>query len=617
MKKPVNIKKIILPNLPYLLFVLLGTKCGQAARIAPGMDFSQKALHILDGFRLAFKSLLPSFHPADLLVGLLIAAALRLAVYVKGKNAKKFRKNMEYGSARWGTAADIAPYVDPASENNIILTQTESLTMNSRPKDPKTARNKNVLVIGGSGSGKTRFFIKPNLMQCQSKDYPVSFVVTDPKGSIVVECGRLLERNNYRIKIFNTINFSKSMHYNPFAYIHSEKDILKLVNTLICNTKGDGKSGDDFWVKAETLLYCALIGYIHYEAPEEEQNFATLIELVNAMEVREDDESFENPVDIAFKELEKDKPNHFAVRQYKKYKLAAGKTAKSINISCGARLAPFDIAELREITMYDELELDTLGDKIYDNPDAKDGSFKKTALFLIMSDTDSTFNFLISMIYSQLFNLLCEKADDQYKGRLPVHVRCLIDEAANIGQIPNLEKLMATIRSREISACLVLQAQSQLKALYKDNADTIIGNCDTSIFLGGKEPTTLKELNQALGKETIDTFNTGESRGREVSHSLNYQKLGKDLATVDELAVLDGSKCILQLRGVRPFLSNKFDITQHKNYKYLSDANPKNEFDIEKFLSHRLKPKQDEAYNVFEVDMSEADEAAGEQPAFS
>ena len=617
MKKPVNIKKIILPNLPYLLFALLGTKCGQAARLAPGLDFSQKALHILDGFRLAFESLLPSFRPADLLVGVLIAGALRLAVYVKGKNAKKFRKNMEYGSARWGTHEDIAPYIDPVFENNIILTQTESLTMNNRPKDPRTARNKNVLVIGGSGSGKTRFFIKPNLMQCQSKDYPVSFVVTDPKGSIVVECGRLLEKNNYRIKIFNTINFSKSMHYNPFAYIHSEKDILKLVNTLICNTKGDGKSGDDFWVKAETLLYCALIGYIHYEAPEEEQNFATLIELVNAMEVREDDETFENPVDIAFKELEKDKPNHFAVRQYKKYKLAAGKTAKSINISCGARLAPFDIAELREITMYDELELDTLGDKIYDNPEAKDGSFKKTALFLIMSDTDSTFNFLISMIYSQLFNLLCEKADDQYKGRLPVHVRCLIDEAANIGQIPNLEKLMATIRSREISACLVLQAQSQLKALYKDNADTIIGNCDTSIFLGGKEPTTLKELNQALGKETIDTFNTGESRGREVSHSLNYQKLGKDLATVDELAVLDGSKCILQLRGVRPFLSNKFDITQHKNYRYLSDTNPKNEFDIEKFLSHRLKPKQDEAYNVFEVDVSEADEAAGRSPAFS
>ena len=617
MKKPVNIKKIILPNLPYLLFALLGTKCGQAARLAPGLDFSQKTLHILDGFRLAFESLLPSVHPADLLVGVLIAAALRLAVYVKGKNAKKFRKNMEYGSARWGKPEDIAPYIDPVFENNIILTQTESLTMNNRPKDPRTARNKNVLVIGGSGSGKTRFFIKPNLMQCQSKDYPVSFVVTDPKGSIVVECGRLLEKNNYRIKIFNTINFSKSMHYNPFAYIHSEKDILKLVNTLICNTKGDGKSGDDFWVKAETLLYCALIGYIHYEAPEEEQNFATLIELVNAMEVREDDETFENPVDIAFKELEKDKPNHFAVRQYKKYKLAAGKTAKSINISCGARLAPFDIAELREITMYDELELDTLGDKIYDSPDAKDERFKKTALFLIMSDTDSTFNFLISMIYSQLFNLLCEKADDQYKGRLPVHVRCLIDEAANIGQIPNLEKLMATIRSREISACLVLQAQSQLKALYKDNADTIIGNCDTSIFLGGKEPTTLKELNQALGKETIDTFNTGESRGREVSHSLNYQKLGKDLATVDELAVLDGSKCILQLRGVRPFLSNKFDITQHKNYRYLSDANPKNEFDIEKFLSHRLRPKQDEAYSVFEVDVSEEDEAAGGSPTFS
>ena len=617
MKKPVNIKKIILPNLPYLLFALLGTKCGQAVRLAPGLDFSQKALHILDGFRLAFERLLPSFHPADLLIGVLIAAALRLAVYVKGKNAKKFRKNMEYGSARWGTHEDIAPYIDPVFENNIILTQTESLTMNNRPKDPKTARNKNVLVIGGSGSGKTRFFIKPNLMQCQSKDYPVSFVVTDPKGSIVVECGRLLERNNYRIKIFNTINFSKSMHYNPFAYIHSEKDILKLVNTLICNTKGDGKSGDDFWVKAETLLYCALIGYIHYEAPEEEQNFATLIELVNAMEVREDDETFENPVDIAFKELEKDKPNHFAVRQYKKYKLAAGKTAKSINISCGARLAPFDIAELREITMYDELELDMLGDKVYDNPDTKDGKFKKTALFLIMSDTDSTFNFLISMIYSQLFNLLCEKADDQYKGRLPVHVRCLIDEAANIGQIPNLEKLMATIRSREISACLVLQAQSQLKALYKDNADTIIGNCDTSIFLGGKEPTTLKELNQALGKETIDTFNTGESRGREVSHSLNYQKLGKELMSVDELAVLDGSKCILQLRGVRPFLSNKFDITQHKNYRYLSDANQKNEFDIEKFLSHRLKPKQGEAYNVFEVDVSEEDEAAGGSPAFS
>ena len=583
MKKPVNIKKIILPNLPYLLFALLGTKCGQAARLAPGLDFSQKALHILDGFRLAFKSLLPSFHPADLLVGLLIAAALRLAVYVKGKNAKKFRKNLEYGSARWGRPEDTTPYVDPKFENNVILTQTERLMMSNRPKDPKTARNKNVLVVGGSGSGKTRFFIKPNLMQLHS-----SYVVTDPKGSIAVECGKLMLRNGYKVKIFNSINFKKSHHYNPFAYIHSEKDILKLVTTLIANTKGDGKSGDDFWQKAETLLYTALIGYIHYEAPEEEQNFATLIEFINAMEVREDDETFENNVDLAFKELASREPNHFAVRQYKKYKLAAGKTAKSINISCGARLAPFDIQELREITMYDELELDTLGDR-------------KTALFLIMSDTDSTFNFLISMIYSQLFNLLCEKADDVYGGRLPVHVRCLIDECANIGQIPNLEKLMATIRSREISACLVLQAQSQLKALYKDNADTIIGNCDSSIFLGGKEPGTLKELNQALGKETIDTFNTGESRGREVSHSLNYQKLGKDLATIDELAVLDGGKCILQLRGVRPFLSDKYDITRHPNYKYLSDANPRNAFDIEKYLSTRLVPKADEVYEVFDA----------------
>ena len=610
MKKPANLKKVLILNIPYVLFALLGTKCGQAVRLAPGADFSGKALHILDGFQSAFASIFPSFHPADLLVGVVIAAIIRLVVYVKGKNARKFRKNMEYGSARWGTREDIAPYIDPVQDNNIILTQTESLTMNNRPKDPKTARNKNVLVVGGSGSGKTRFFIKPNLMQCQSKTYPVSFVVTDPKGSIVCECGKLLQRNNYRIKIFNTINFKKSMHYNPFAYIHSEKDILKLVNTLICNTKGDGKSGDDFWVKAETLLYCALIGYIHYEAPKREQNFASLIELVNAMEVREDDETFENPVDIAFKELEKEKPNHFAVRQYKKYKLAAGKTAKSINISCGARLAVFDIDELREITMYDELELDTLGDKIYKSPDADEDDFQKTALFLIMSDTDSTFNFLISMIYSQLFNLLCEKADDKYGGRLPVHVRCLIDEAANIGQIPNLEKLMATIRSREISACLVLQAQSQLKALYKDNADTIIGNCDSSIFLGGKEPTTLKELNQALGKETIDAYNTGESRGREVSHSLNYQKLGKDLATIDELQVLDGSKCILQIRGVRPFLSSKFDITAHKNYKYLSDANPKNEFKIEKFLSTKLKPKQEEVYEVFEVDVSEEDEKA-------
>ena len=583
MKKPLNIKKFLLPNIPYVFIALFATKLGQAWRLAPGMDFSEKALHLMEGFAAAFQSALPSFHPIDLCVGIAAALLIRLAVYVKGKNARKFRKNIEYGSARWGRPEDIAPYVDPKFENNVILTQTERLMMSNRPKDPKTARNKNVLVVGGSGSGKTRFFIKPNLMQLHS-----SYVVTDPKGSIAVECGKLMLRNGYKVKIFNSINFKKSHHYNPFAYIHSEKDILKLVTTLIANTKGDGKSGDDFWQKAETLLYTALIGYIHYEAPEEEQNFATLIEFINAMEVREDDETFENNVDLAFKELAQREPNHFAVRQYKKYKLAAGKTAKSINISCGARLAPFDIQELREITMYDELELDTLGDR-------------KTALFLIMSDTDSTFNFLISMIYSQLFNLLCEKADDVYGGRLPVHVRCLIDECANIGQIPNLEKLMATIRSREISACLVLQAQSQLKALYKDNADTIIGNCDSSIFLGGKEPGTLKELNQALGKETIDTFNTGESRGREVSHSLNYQKLGKDLATIDELAVLDGGKCILQLRGVRPFLSDKYDITRHPNYKYLSDANPRNAFDIEKYLSTRLVPKADEVYEVFDA----------------
>ena len=583
MKKPLNIKKFLLPNIPYVFISLFATKLGQAARLSPGADFSGKALHLMEGFAAAFQSALPSFHPIDLCVGVAAALLIRLIVYVKGKNAKKFRKNLEYGSARWGKPEDIAPYVDPKFENNVILTQTERLMMSNRPKDPKTARNKNVLVVGGSGSGKTRFFIKPNLMQLHS-----SYVVTDPKGSIAVECGKLMLRNGYKVKIFNSINFKKSHHYNPFAYIHSEKDILKLVTTLIANTKGDGKSGDDFWQKAETLLYTALIGYIHYEAPEEEQNFATLIEFINAMEVREDDETFENNVDLAFKELAQREPNHFAVRQYKKYKLAAGKTAKSINISCGARLAPFDIQELREITMYDELELDTLGDR-------------KTALFLIMSDTDSTFNFLISMIYSQLFNLLCEKADDVYGGRLPVHVRCLIDECANIGQIPNLEKLMATIRSREISACLVLQAQSQLKALYKDNADTIIGNCDSSIFLGGKEPGTLKELNQALGKETIDTFNTGESRGREVSHSLNYQKLGKDLATIDELAVLDGGKCILQLRGVRPFLSDKYDITRHPNYKYLSDANPRNAFDIEKYLSTKLVPKADEVYEVFDA----------------
>ena len=592
MKKPLNIKKFLLPNIPYAFIALFATKLGQAARLSPGADFSGKALHLMEGFAAAFRSALPSFHPIDLCVGAAAALLIRLIVYVKGKNAKKFRKNLEYGSARWGKPEDIAPYVDPKFENNVILTQTERLMMSNRPKDPKTARNKNVLVVGGSGSGKTRFFIKPNLMQLHS-----SYVVTDPKGSIAVECGKLMLRNGYKVKIFNSINFKKSHHYNPFAYIHSEKDILKLVTTLIANTKGDGKSGDDFWQKAETLLYTALIGYIHYEAPEEEQNFATLIEFINAMEVREDDETFENNVDLAFKELAQREPNHFAVRQYKKYKLAAGKTAKSINISCGARLAPFDIQELREITMYDELELDTLGDR-------------KTALFLIMSDTDSTFNFLISMIYSQLFNLLCEKADDVYGGRLPVHVRCLIDECANIGQIPNLEKLMATIRSREISACLVLQAQSQLKALYKDNCDTIIGNCDSSVFLGGKEPTTLKELSAALGKETIDTFNTGESRGREVSHSLNYQKLGKELMSQDELAVLNGGKCILQLRGVRPFLSDKYDITKHPNYKYLSDANPKNAFDIEKFLSTKLKLKPEEEFEVFDAGAAAGSESA-------
>lgn len=596
-----RLKKLIIPNIPYFIIGLYATKIGESFRYAPGTGFSQKLIHIVEGMSAAFSSMALSFHPFDLLVGIAIAAGLRFAVYVKGKNAKKYRKNEEYGSARWGTHADIAPFMAPKFEDNIILTQTEGLMMSNRPKDPKNARNKNVLIIGGSGSGKTRFFIKPNLMQLHS-----SYCVTDPKGSILVECGRLLERNNYRIKVLNTINFKKSMHYNPFAYIHSEKDILKLVNTLITNTKGEGKSGDDFWVKAETLLYCALIGYIHYEAPEEEQNFSTLLEFINAMEVREDDEEYKNPVDRLFDELAEENPDHFAVRQFFKYKLAAGKTAKSILISCGARLAPFDIAELREITKYDELELDTLGDKIYIHPDnPKDKSYRKTALFLIMSDTDSTFNFLISMVYSQLFNLLCEKADDVYGGRLPVHVRCLIDEAANIGQIPNLEKLVATIRSREISACLVLQAQSQLKALYKDSADTIIGNMDTRLFLGGSEPTTLKELNQSLGKETIDTYNTGESRGREVSHSLNYQKLGKDLATVDELAVLDGGKCILQLRGVRPFLSNKYDITKHPNYKYLSDADSRNAFNIEKFLSTRLKPKPNEEYETVEIDLSD------------
>ena len=604
MKKQLDIKKLVLLNLPYLLMGLFATNLGEGWRMATGADASAKMLSFFSTLPVALASWWPSLHPLDLLVGVCCGAGLRLAVYLKSKNAKKYRHGMEYGSARWGTHEDITPYIDPVPQNNVILTKTESLTMNSRPKDPKTARNKNVLVIGGSGSGKTRFWLKPNLMQMHS-----SYVVTDPKGTILVECGKMLQRGApkldkdgkpvkdkrgkviyepYRIKVLNTINFKKSMHYNPFAYIHSEKDILKLVTTLIANTKGEGKAGDDFWVKAETLLYCALIGYIHYEAPVEEQNFSTLIEMINSMEVREDDEEYKNAVDLMFDELEARDPHHFAVRQYKKYKLAAGKTAKSILISCGARLAVFDIAELREVTAYDELELDTLGDR-------------RTALFLIMSDTDDSFNFLISMCYTQLFNLLCEKADDVYGG-LPVHVRCLIDECANIGQIPRLEKLVATIRSREISACLVLQAQSQLKAIYKDNADTIIGNMDTSIFLGGKEPTTLKELAAVLGKETIDTYNTGESRGRETSHSLNYQKLGKELMSQDELAVMDGGKCILQLRGVRPFLSDKYDITKHPNFKLTADADPKNAFDIEAFLSTRLKPKPNEVYDVYEVD---------------
>ena len=587
--KNVNIKKLLILNIPYILLGLFATNLGEAWRLAEGADMSAKLLGFFDTFMVALSNPLPSFHPLDLVVGIICGAGLRLAVYLKGKNAKKYRHNEEYGSARWGTAKDIEPFMAPDFEDNIILTKTERLMMSNRPKNPAHARNKNVLCIGGSGSGKTRFFLKPNLLNCNSKNYPVSFVVTDPKGSIVIECGNALLKHNYNIKIFNTINFKKSMHYNPFAYIHSEKDILKLVTTLIANTKGDGKAGDEFWTKAETLLYCALIGYIHYEAPVEEQNFSTLIEFLNAMEVREDDEEFQNPVDMMFEALEKKKPNHFAVRQYKKYKLAAGKTAKSILISCGARLAPFDIQEVRDVTAYDELQLDTLGDK-------------KTALFLIMSDTDATFNFLISMIYTQLFNLLCEKADDVYGGRLPVHVRCLIDEAANIGQIPNLEKLVATIRSREISACLVLQAQSQLKAIYKDNADTIIGNMDSRIFLGGSEPTTLKELNQALGKETIDTYNTSNTRGNSPSYGMNYQKLGKDLATVDELAVLDGGKCILQLRGVRPFKSDKYDLTQHPNYKYTSDYDKKNEFNIEQFLSRRLKLKAGDKYVVVDAD---------------
>ena len=578
-----KIKKTLIKLLPYIIVGLVCTNLGEAWRLAEGADMGKKMLSFFSMVGVAFGNPLPSLHPLDLLVGTICGGGLRLAVYLRGKNAKHYRHNEEYGSARWGTHADIEPFMDPKFENNVILTATERLMMSNRPKNPANARNKNVLIVGGSGSGKTRFWLKPNLLQMHS-----SYVVTDPKGTIVLECGHALQKNGYEIRILNTINFKKSMHYNPFAYIHSEKDILKLVTTLIANTKGDGKSGDEFWTKAETLLYCALIGYIHYEAPVEEQNFATLIEFINAMEVREDDEEFQNPVDIMFENLEKKNPKHFAVRQYKKYKLAAGKTAKSILISCGARLAVFDIQELRELTAYDELELDTLGDK-------------KTALFLIMSDTDSTFNFLISMAYTQLFNLLCEKADDVYGGRLPIHVRCLIDEMANIGQIPNLEKLIGTIRSREISACLVLQARSQLKSIYKDNADTIIGNCDSQIFLGGSEPTTLKELTEALGKETIDTFNTSDTRGNSPSYGTNYQKLGKDLMTRDEISVMDGGKCILQLRGVRPFFSDKYDLTKHPNFKLTADYDKKYTFDIEKYLNRRMKLKADDVYDVIEI----------------
>ena len=579
-----NTKRLVLLNLPYALMGLYATNLGYAWRLAVGADFSEKMMSLMGVLPGALGRIVPSFHPLDLAVGLCCGAGLRLAVYLKGKNAKKYRHGSEYGSARWGTEKDIEPYVAPKFEDNIILTQTERLTMSSRPKDPKTARNKNVLIVGGSGSGKTRFWIKPNLLQMHS-----SYVLTDPKGTTVLEVGNAFLKKGYRIKIFNTINFKKSMHYNPFVYIHSEKDILKLVTTLMTNTRGEGKGGDPFWDKAEKLLLTSLITYIHYEAPEEEQNFATLLEFLNIMEVREDDEEFQNPVDLMFEDLAKEKPDHFAVRQYRLYKLAAGKTAKSILISCGARLAPFDIAELREITTYDELELDTLGDR-------------KTALFLIMSDTDSTFNFLISMVYTQLFNLLCEKADDVYGGRLPVHVRCLIDECANIGQIPNLEKLVATIRSREISACLVLQAQSQLKALYKDNADTIIGNMDSQIFLGGSENTTLKELAATLGKETIDIYNTSDTRGNSPSFGTSYQKTGHELMSRDELAVMDGGKCILQLRGVRPFLSNKYDLTQHPNYKLTGDYDKKNLFDIEKFLDRRLKLKPSDVYDVVDAD---------------
>ena len=577
-------KKQLLLNLPYFIAGLVCTNLGEAWRIAEGADMSEKLLGFLSALGAAFSNPMPSLHPMDLLIGVCCGAGLRIAVYLKGKNAKKYRHGMEYGSARWGTQKDIEPFEDPVFANNVILTRTERLMMGNRPKNPANARNKNVLVVGGSGSGKTRFWLKPNLLQCHS-----SYVVTDPKGTIVLECGQAMLKNGYKVKILNTINFKKSMHYNPFSYVHSEKDILKLVTTLMTNTKGEGSGGDPFWEKSERLLLTALIAYLHYEAPVEEQNFATLLEMLNTMQVLEDDEEYQNPVDLLFEELAKKKPNSFAGRQYKLYKLAAGKTAKSILISCGARLAPFDIQELRDLTMYDELQLDTLGDK-------------KTALFLIMSDTDSTFNFLISMVYTQLFNLLCDKADDVYGGKLPIHVRCLIDECANIGQIPNLEKLVATIRSREISACLVLQAKSQLKAIYKDNADTIIGNMDSQIFLGGSEPGTLKDLSEILGKETIDSFNTSDTRGNSPSYGTSFQKLGHELLSRDELAVLDGGKCILQLRGVRPFLSDKYDLTQHPNYKLTSDYDPKNTFDIEKYLNRKEKINPNDEFVVIDAD---------------
>ena len=584
-----KLTKLLALYLPYILLGLVATNFGEAWRLAEGKELGDKIMSMMGTISVAFANPLPSLHPIDLFIGLCCGAGMRLAVYLKGKNAKKYRHGMEYGSARWGTAKDIEPFQALKFEDNIILTKTERLMMSNRPPDPKNARNKNVLVVGGSGSGKTRFFIKPNLLQCDSKAYPVSFVVTDPKGSLIYECGHALVKKGYLIKTMNTINFHKSMHYNPFAYIHEEKDILKLVTTLMTNTKGEGSGGDPFWEKSERLLLTALIAYLHYEAPVEEQNFATLLEMLNTMQVLEDDEEYQNPVDLLFEELAKKKPNSFAGRQYKLYKLAAGKTAKSILISCGARLAPFDIQELRDLTMYDELQLDTLGDK-------------KTALFLIMSDTDSTFNFLISMVYTQLFNLLCDKADDVYGGKLPIHVRCLIDECANIGQIPNLEKLVATIRSREISACLVLQARSQLKAIYKDNADTIVGNMDSQIFLGGSEPTTLKDLSEMLGKETIDAFNTSDTRGNSPSYGTTFQKMGHELLSRDELAVLDGGKCILQLRGVRPFLSDKYDLTQHPNYKLTSDYDPKNTFDIEKYLNRKEKIHPGDEFIVVDAD---------------